>query len=444
MTVKMTDVKLTATAKFDRKLFWKGGDSVRHIVARLRAGQKNSRSPAERTPLNISLVIDASGSMGGGKLEAAKEAALGLAERLTKRDRLTVVSFASDVLVHLDAVPVTAGNAVRIRREISRLTTRGTTFLSGGWFAGVDCAARVAEKNPQMSPRVILLSDGHANEGIVDPDELCEHAKELRMRGVLTSALGIGDGYDEQLLQGIAENGGGRLHDAELTTEISSVLLGELDDIFGTLVEDAQFTVTVPDGVRVEALGKGRVEVHDGCFAVSIGPVRNDVERTVVLKVTCPGARKGDELKFGIAATGRAVDDWSVLEASPTSVRITAAGGKENVAQPLDKDIAEIVAGTWSAHIVATAARMNRDGAYRDAEKFIKRELGHFRRYVRGLERGREMVKELTLLAGRVGNLLSSRMRKEMVLQSAMSMDSRFDHRGPGKAAWSTRMARGD
>ena len=235
MTVMITDVKLTATADFDRKLFWKGGDSVRHIVARLRARRKDSRRPSERTPLNISLVIDASGSMGGGKLEAAKEAALGLAERLTKRDRLTVVSFASDVQVHLDAVPVTASNAVRIRREISGLTTRGMTFLSGGWFAGVGCAARVAEKDPRMSPRVILLSDGHANEGIVDPDELCEHAKELRLRGVLTSALGIGDGYDEQLLHGIAENGGGRLHDAELTTEISSVLLGELDDIFGTL-----------------------------------------------------------------------------------------------------------------------------------------------------------------------------------------------------------------
>lgn len=264
------------------------------------------------------------------------------------------------------------------------------------------------------------------------------------MRGVLTSALGIGDGYDEQLLRGIAVNGGGRLHDAELTTEISSVLLGELDDIFATLVEDAQITVTVPDGVRVEALGRGRVEVHDGCFAVSIGPVRNDLERTAVLKVTCPSAPKGDELKFGVAASGRALDDWSVLEARASSVRFTAAGGKENEAQLLDLGVAEIVAGTWSAHIVATAARMNSDGAYRDAEKFIERELAHFRRYVRGLERGREMVKELTLLAGRAGHRLTSRMRKEMVLQSAFRLDSRFDHRGPGKAAWSTRMARGD
>ena len=440
----MTDMEFNVTAAFDRKLFWKGGDSVRHIVARLRARRSDNRRPAERTPLNISLVIDASGSMGGGKLEAAKEAALGLTERLTKRDRLTVVSFASDVQVHLDAVPVTKDNAIRIRREISRLRTRDMTCLSGGWFTGVDCAARVAERHPRMSPRVILLSDGHANEGIVDRDELCEHAEELRMRGVLTSALGIGDGYDEQLLRGIAENGGGRLHDAELTTEISTVLLGELDDIFGTLVEDAQITVTVPDGVRVEALGRGRGEVHDGCFTVPIGPVRHDAERTSVLRVTCPGARKGNELRFGIAATGRAVDDWSMLEASATSAELTAAGGKENKAQALDTDIAEIVARTWSAHVVSTTARMNRDGAFRDAEKFIERELGHFRRYVRGLKHGREMVRELAMLSKHVGRQLSSRMHKEMVLQSSMFVDSRADHRGPGKANWSERMARGE
>ena len=158
-------------------------------MACLRASRREDRQPDTRAPLNIALVIDASGSMSGGKLEAAKDAALGLAARLTARDRLTVVSFASDVQVHLDAVPVTPENADRIRAEVTRLRTRGMTCLSGGWFAGVECAARIAEEDPRMTPRVILLSDGHANEGVVDRGELREHAGELRLRGVLTSQL---------------------------------------------------------------------------------------------------------------------------------------------------------------------------------------------------------------------------------------------------------------
>ena len=440
----MSDVNFTATATFDRKLFWKGGDSVRYLVARLRARCTNDRRPAERAPLNIALVIDASGSMGGGKLEAAKEAALGLSERLTERDRLTVVSFSSDVQVHLDAVPVTRGNADRIRTEMSRLGTRGMTCLSGGWFAGVECAARVAEIDARLTPRVIILSDGHANEGIVDPEELREHAGELKMRGVLTSALGIGDGYDEQLLRGIAENGGGRVHDAELTGEISSVLLGELDDIFGTIFEDAKITLIVPPGVRVEVQGRGHSEIRDGRILVSVGPVQNDIERVAVFKVTCPRARHDDELELEMAANACAVDDRSMLETDAAIVRLVAADGTTNKAQPRDTEIAEIVAKTWSAHVVSTAARMNRDGAYKDAEKFIEQELHHFRRYVRGLNRGHEMIRELELLARRVGRPFSSRMRKEMVLQSSLAMEDRIDRRGMGKAAWSARMERGD
>ena len=440
----MTNVKLTASAVLDRELFWARGKSVRYLVARLEACREDDAHKAERSPLNLALVIDASGSMADGKLEAAKEAALGLMERLTQKDRLTVVSFASDVVVHLDAVPVTAENAIRIRKEISRLQTRGMTHLSGGWFSGVECAARIAEENPKMAPRVILLSDGHANEGIVEPEELREHAGELRMRGVLTSCLGIGDGYDEQLLRGIAENGGGRLHDAELTSEISSVLLGELDDIFGTVVEDARISLSIPKGVKVEVLGRGSSEIDSDRMVVHLGPIQNQIERVAVFKLICPKAEKGDVLEFRVTGSGRVVDDGTVLDARAATVSLVAAGGSANTAQHRDMSTVALVARTWSAYVVSEAARMNRDGAYQDAERFIQRELGYFRRYVDGLPQGYEMTQELELLAGRVGHQLSSRMHKEMVLQSSLAMESRRDRRGDSKAAWSARMRRGD
>jgi Ca-activated chloride channel family protein len=440
----MTDVNFTVEAAFDRKLFWERGASVRYLVARLKAHRGNDKSAADRAPLNIALVIDASGSMDGGKLDAAKQAALGLAERLTEQDRLTVVSFASDVQVHLDAVAVTGSNLARIREEVTRLHTRGKTHLSGGWFAGVECAARIAEQDSRMTPRVIILSDGHANEGIVDPAELREHAGELRLRGVLTTCLGIGDGYDEQLLRGIAESGGGRLHDAELTSEISSVLLGELDDIFGTVVEDAKVSVIAPHGVQIEVLGISNAERRADSLVVPLGPIQNEIERAVVFKVVCPRARTGEDLAFEVSATGRDLDRGAGLEVRPVLARLVAANGADNSAQSRDAGLARIVARTWSAEIVATAARMNRDSAYREAETYLERELHHFRRYVEGLDGAREMIRELELLARRVGEEFSPRMRKEMVLQSSLAMESRIDRRGASKAAWSERLERGD
>jgi Ca-activated chloride channel family protein len=440
----MSDLRFTATAAFDRSLFWEGGASVRYLVARLNAQRAEELPVSERSPVNIALVIDASGSMQGGKLEAAKSAALGLAERLTENDRLTVVSFASDVQVHVDAVSVSEENLKQIKSEISLLRPRGMTNLSGGWFAAVEATARVAEEDERMQPRVIILSDGHANEGISDAVELQEHARELMLRGVLTSALGIGDGYDEQLLLGIAENGGGRLHDAEFASEISSVLLGELDDIFGTLIEGAQIRLTMPPETQIEVLGDDSAELHGQCLLKSIGPIQNDVERVVVFKITCPQAQRGNELLFSISACGKGFADRSTVETDATMVRLTAADSEANDGQSRDLKIAEIVARTWSAHVVSLAAKMNRDRSYDSARRYIGGELFYFGRYVRGMERGPQMVRELELLAHRVGRELSSRMRKEMVVQSSLVMESRVDRRGSDKASWSARLNRGD
>lgn len=440
----MTDLKFTATAAFDRKLFWEGGASVRYLVTRLNAKRSDERLSFERTPVNIALVIDASGSMQGGKLEAAKEAALGLAERLTESDRLTVVSFASDVQLHVDAVPVSKENLKQIRAEISLLRTRGMTNLSGGWFAAVEAVARVSEEDEKMMPRVIILSDGHANEGISDPVELQEHARELMVRGVLTSALGIGDGYDEKLLRGIAEYGGGRLHDSELTTEISSVLLGELDDIFGTVLEGVQVKLKASPGVQVEVLGRACTADDDGSCQTSVGPIQNNIERVVVFKLTFPRTRCGEKLRFEIVANGKASGSNGIIETPPVVVWNTSVDDVDNEAQQRDLANSDIVARAWSAQVVTSAAMMNRDGAFHEAERYIRRELVYFRRYVERLRGGYEMFRELQLLANRVGREFSSRMRKEMVVQSSMAMESRLDHRGGGKASWSARLKRGD
>ena len=442
----MTDVTFTAKAAFDRKLFWKGGNSIRFLVASLNARREDKRRSADPAPLNIALVIDASGSMSGGKLEAAKEAALGLAKRLTKRDRLTVVSFASDIIVHLDAMRVTKGNTAKIQKEITRLETRGMTNLSGGWFAGAECAARIAEEDPRMTPRIIILSDGHANEGITDPEELREHAGELKARGVLTSTLGIGDGYDEQLLRGIAESGGGRLHDAELTGEISTVLLGEVDEIAGTAVDDAEIRLSMPPNVRVSVLGRTNSEIRNGCIVVPIGPVQNEVELTAVFKIKCPESRKNDELAFEATASGRAIDDQSVLKAAAAEVSLVAAGAEAHKGQSRDAGIAAIVARNWHADVAATAARMNRDGAFKDAKKYVKRELQHFRLYVKGLDGGKKMIRELELLAARVDHVLSSRVCKEIVLSNALTSECRHDFRASHspKRSWSDRLEFGD
>lgn len=436
----MNELNFTVTTGFDRTLFRDSGDSVRYLVARLNAAKNDDVSVARRPPLNIALVIDASGSMSFDKLAAAQMAAIGLVERLSSDDRISVVSFANDVVVHIDGMAAGPENLSQIRSEISNIRTRGMTFLSGGYFAGVECAASVFADEPTMTPRVLLLSDGHANRGLTEPNELFEHVDQLRQRGVLTSTLGIGNGYDEHLLRGMAEHGGGRLHDAELTEEITSVLHGELDDINLTVIEDAKLFLTFPDSVRVELLGTLPHAVQYNSAEVVLGPIQNGIERVVVFKVTCPRADFfSQQLDFTITASGQNVDTGESHSIGPNHVTLAAVSAAENSAQSRDDTLAAIVARIWSAHIIATAARFNRDEAYREAAEFAVEQLHHFDRYVRDLEGSRDKVRELRLLADRVGRRMSSRSTKEMYLHSSRVSSSRMDRRGE-KPSWSERL----
>ena len=422
----MTSTKLNLTCKFDKELCLESGNSVRYLVASLKAKQKNRKK--ERGPLNIALVIDASGSMDGGKLEAAKSAAQGLTERLHPSDRLTLVSFSSDIQVHLDAVKIGDVSKQRIQAEIRNLRTRGLTNLSGGWFKGTDCAARVAERDKTLTPRIIILSDGHANEGICNPVELQEHARELRNRGVMTSTLGIGNGYDEILLKGLAEEGGGRFHDAEEAEDISSVLLGELGDIIETIVEDAQMELKIPKGLKVEVLGVKSTKVSSKRIKVPVGNILTGLERNVVFKVTCPKIPAGDRLTFKFLARGKIPGNATDIKAKTGSADLVSADNRENLQQVRNNSVAEIVANHWNAFILSTADMLNREGQYDKAKDFVEAELHYFKRYVKGLALERDLVSNLKLLARRVKRSFSPRLHKEVMMNCVTICENRFDH----------------
>ncbi len=440
----MTEVKLELNSRFDRELFWERGESVRYLVAKVKATDVTSALRSDRAPLNVALAIDVSGSMSGGKLEAAKRAALGLVHRLSDQDRLTVVSFGSDVVTHLDAIPVTTYNKTEIQSEIGRLRTRGCTNLSGGWFQAVDRAASAHEMDTRLTPRVIILSDGHANEGISDPHELRRHAGELRERGVTTSALGIGNGYDEQLLRGIAESGGGRLHDAEFDTEISSVLLGELEDIFSTVAENARVSIEYPPEFRIEPLNNASFVASVGRLEVDLGPIQNGVERAVVAKVTCPTSTLGQRYDFVTSVTAKSAQDGIQLQRQESTADILATDRGRNARCQKSTELALLVATHWQANILFRAGQMNRDRAFREATAYVAGELRYFEAYVSDLPGGRELVRGLKVLARHVDRDISPRMHKEMTLSSELAFSQRKDHRGPGKAAWADRMIIGD
>jgi len=175
------------------------------VMLRLRA-HENPNMDMLQTPLAISIVIDRSGSMSGGKLEEAKNAAIDIVNRLQDRDRVSIVLYDDHVQTLMELMPASSAKDV-IEDKLSRVETGGLTNLHGGWLRGAEILA--PRSNGRELCRVILLSDGQANRGIVELDQICEQVADLAQAGISTTTVGFGLGFNEELMTAIAHAGQG-------------------------------------------------------------------------------------------------------------------------------------------------------------------------------------------------------------------------------------------
>ena len=252
-------------------------------------------------------------------------------------------------MTHLRAAAMDDAGKRKARSAIGELSTRGNTNLSGGWFAAVDAAAEAAERDTSLTPRVVILSDGQANEGITDVEALAHHAGELHKRGVVTSTVGIGDDCDEALLAAIAENGGGRLHDAERTDEIGGVLLGEIGEAIALAADNVALVLDLPAGVRAEPLGISGSEITSGQVTPPLGGISAGVARTAVVRLICPSGQPATSLDGRLSATAICSVTGDRLRAAPADCRLAFARGSENSAQPRDVERSLAAARAWHA-----------------------------------------------------------------------------------------------
>jgi Ca-activated chloride channel homolog len=445
----MTDTTLTLSAGLDRTLAWRRGGSARYVVAEVRAERAPDagRVEPDPRPLNLALVIDASGSMAGSKLEHARRAALGVIQALGKRDRVSVVSFADDVITHVDGLTMTGPNKRRAAQAVAQLETRGRTNLGDGWLTGAECLARDVDGGSRCISRIsriILLSDGMANVGITSPEELAEHAAELRLRGITTSTVGIGDDYEAPVLQALAEHGGGQMHDAERAEEIVEVLLGELRDSLDLALENVTVTLSVPARVQAVPLGFYPTTTAAGEMRVVLGSLGGGRSRQAIFRLMLPAGEQGEEILLSLQAHAEAAGAPAPVAAPVQKLAVRLVRDRENNTQPRDVERSLAVARLWHASIVRTVARMNRAGDRREARHYLERELRFFQRYGKGLAGGDALTRELVLMLRRIGQEWNERTRKEMELFSFRYAYSAPDHRSMVRDSWVQRLKRAE
>lgn len=184
--------------------------------------------PTRVPPVSLALAIDCSGSMReADKLERVKQGLVALVARLRPTDHVALIAWSDTARVVRSGRPV--GDGCELRAAIATLQGGGSTNLHGGLMSAL--AELAGTRRIGGSNRVVLLTDGIANCGIVDPDTIAADAALLSDAGIDVTTIGFGADVQSDLLRRIAERGRSAFHYVADDADIAKVFVDEVQSL---------------------------------------------------------------------------------------------------------------------------------------------------------------------------------------------------------------------
>jgi Ca-activated chloride channel homolog len=364
------------TVRTDRPLISASAPSTRYLLIRVIAPSAPARDG--RMPVNVSLVLDRSGSMEDGrKFTLARQAVEQALRMLRSDDCFSLVVYDDEIDLLAPSSLATAAAKTRALDALKDIGPRGSTNLGAGWLRGCEQVADHLVGEDAVS-RCLLLTDGLANRGMQNRSELALHAAELQRRGVSTSTFGVGADFDERLLRDMALQGGGNFYFIEGAAQIPGILTGELGEALEVTVRNAALEITLPRNADAEPVSRFRHRrAHgDNELRIELGDLVSEQEQTVVVKVTLPPGREvGSLTNLAVSLTGRDV------AAASTELGWTCATDADAEQQHRDREVDREVARVYAALARVTATEANQVGDFRGARHVIERTAARIQSY---------------------------------------------------------------
>ncbi|MBX7158861.1 MAG: VWA domain-containing protein [Acidimicrobiia bacterium] len=293
----------------------------------------------ERQPFAAAVVIDRSASMAGEPLMLAVQAAFEFVQRLQPEDEVALVTYDDKVVLEAGL-----GSPTRpeIKSALAHIAPGGSTNLSGGWLKGVEELRRVDDDRPR---RVLLLTDGHANVGITSFDQLSSLAAGARGDSVTTSTIGLGDGFDEDLLTAMTDAGGGNAHHAVSAEDLPRLFARELDRLATLVAQNVSVEIRPGDDCALAEI------LHDyptvdvaGGVQMQLGDCYGSEQRAVVFHLGIPGIEEMGPARVGeVVLRWTSVGDEVKLHERTVPLLANVASAEDAAAAGLDVDVSEQV-----------------------------------------------------------------------------------------------------
>lgn len=263
--------------------FWLEGAPQRSFFLYLELQGATAPADDKRVPLNISLVLDRSGSMQGDKIAFVKKAAQFVIDNLAAEDHLSIVQYDDQIDVVSPSARVQ--NKQELKRRVDQIEARNMTNLSGGMLAGYEQVQ--STQQTKFVNRVLLLSDGLANQGIVEPEKLREIAQQkFREQGVALSTFGVGADFNEVLMTNLSEYGGANYYFIESPDKIPSIFAQELQGLLAVVAQNARLEIRFPqDYFRCEKVYGFPADIAPGQVSVRFNDLFSEEKKAVLVKL---------------------------------------------------------------------------------------------------------------------------------------------------------------
>ena len=232
-------------------------------------------------PVNLSLVIDKSGSMADAdKLSRVKEALLTLVSQLRETDVLSIVVFDSDAQVLLPARRV--GDKESVKQLIRGLQPGSSTNIHAGLMLGYEEALKNYRR--EWTNRVVLLTDGIANQGVTNPGQIARESQSFNDRGVDLSTIGVGLDLNKDLLRELAKSGRGLFHFVADARDIDKVFLREFQSLVSPVASDPDLNVEYGPGLELVQVYGYEPRRREGAVSFKLDNMNQGLTQVVLLR----------------------------------------------------------------------------------------------------------------------------------------------------------------
>ncbi|GGB86586.1 hypothetical protein GCM10011352_10600 [Marinobacterium zhoushanense] len=324
---------------------------------------------ATRTPANVAIVLDRSGSMGGDKIQHAREAAIMALGRLDERDIVSVVAYDSQVEVVVPATRLT--DRQPIYQAIRTIRAGGNTALFAGVSKGAAELRKFIDRN--RVNRVILLSDGLANVGPQTPSALGRLGQSLAKEGISVTTIGLGLGYNEDLMTQLAGMSDGNHAFVENAADLARIFQYEFGDVMSVVAQDLIIEIRCLNGVRpLRLLGRDS-DVYGDRVRTRLNQLYSEQEKYLVLEVEVPAQEAGSELELASVQVDYA--NLATRQAARLDGRVRAqfSASEQEVQQAVDKPALESAVEQVANELSREAVELRDQGDVQGARSLLQK-----------------------------------------------------------------------